>query len=202
MTARILALLLAAAAAAAANWFAVREMTGGPPACVACLGWLLLSPLVPAVVGAILLWSARSRPAAAALSAEPPKPAEAPEASALRLLATLQEEGRLVDFLEEDVAPYSDEQIGAAVRGIHERSQRALRSCVKLEPVLRGAEGETTTVPPGFDPAAVRLVGNVSGTPPFTGVIRHPGWRVTGVTIPSRTGVDDHVIAPAEVEIA
>jgi hypothetical protein len=200
MTARILASLVAAIIVAAVNWFVAVELAGGPPACVPCLAWLVLGPLVPALVAGLLFMRAAPAPAAARPAAQEPS-ARDTEGQALRLLATLQEEGRLVDFLEEDVAPYSDEQIGAAVRGIHDSCRRALHACVTLEPVLRGAEGEPTTVPPGFDPAAVRLVGNVSGTPPFTGVLRHPGWRVTGVNLPARTGLDDHVIAPAEVEI-
>ena len=138
---------------------------------------------------------------AAEAAATPPPPREPPENAALRLLATLQEEGRLVDFFTEDIAAYSDEQIGAATRGIHASCQKALRAAVALEPILSGDEGATVTVPAGFDPAAVRLVGNVAGAPPFTGVLRHGGWRATTVDLPARTGQDPHVVAPAEVEI-
>jgi hypothetical protein len=112
------------------------------------------------------------------------------------------EEGRLVDFLTEEIAGYSDEQIGAATRGIHDACAKALRGCVSLEPVLPGREDETVTVPAGFDPASIRLSGNVHGGPPFTGTLRHGGWRVKAVTIPARTGLDPKIVAPAEVEIA
>src|SRR5579885_2189435 len=97
----------------------------------------------------------------------------------LALLAALQEEGRLVDFLTEDIAPYSDAQVGAAVRDIQAKCRKALESCVKLEPILRGAEDDPVTIETGFDPAAVRLTGNVTGGPPFRGVLRHAGWRAT-----------------------
>ena len=117
------------------------------------------------------------------------------------LLGLLQEQGRLVDFLEEDLAPYPDDQIGGAVRAIHEGCRKALHAQFALEPVLRGAEGEDVTVDAGFDAAEVRLTGNVAGAPPFRGVLRHGGWRATSASLPERQGLDPRVIAPAEVEI-
>ncbi len=92
-------------------------------------------------------------------------------------------------------------QIGAAVRGIHEGCRKALAERVVFEPVLRAAEGETVTLEPGFDAAAIRLTGNVAGEPPFRGVLRHAGWRVVRGTFPARRGHDLNLIAPAEVEI-
>ncbi|TMA49215.1 MAG: DUF2760 domain-containing protein [Deltaproteobacteria bacterium] len=124
------------------------------------------------------------------------------EDGALGLLGVLQHEGRLLDFLEEDLAGYSDEQIGAAARGIHEGCRSALRERIGLEPVVPQGEGESIVVESGFDPAAIRLIGNVSGTPPYHGVLRHPGWRARTATFPRRPAADPRVIAPAEVEIA
>src|SRR2546428_756834 len=97
----------------------------------------------------------------------PPPPAEPAGAEALGLLGLLQEEGRFVDFVTEDLARYPDEQIGAAVRGIHEGCRKVLDERVAFEPVLHAAEGETVTIEAGFDPAAIRLTGNVGGEPPF-----------------------------------
>ncbi len=197
-----LALLLALA-----NYWALWNLGG--TSCTACAVVLLGGPFILALALAGILplagappepvahGAAVSRPAAAGRSAEPP------EHTALRLLAALQDgDGRLVDFLTEEIAGYPDEQIGAATRAIHDACGKALRACVQLEPVLPGREDDTVTVPEGFDPAAIRLTGNVRGEPPFTGVLRHPGWRVTGVTLPARMGLDPKVIAPAEVEIA
>src|SRR4029077_6144348 len=93
----------------------------------------------------------------------PPKPSGVP----LRLLALLQREGRLVDFLLEDIQAYPDAQIGAAVRDIHRQCRRLLNEHLVLEPVLPQAEGATVEVPPGFDPSAIQLTGNVTGQPPF-----------------------------------
>jgi hypothetical protein len=169
--------------------------------CGPCLALLLGGPVVLALlVAASVVATVPAAPAPAALVTSV-TPADPPEHAALRLLAALQEEGRLVDFFTEDITPYSDEQIGAATRGIHASCRKALHSTVTVEPVMVGEEGTTVTVPAGFDPAAIRLVGDVTGTPPFTGVLRHAGWRATAVNLPRRSGQDPKVIAPAEVEI-
>jgi len=124
------------------------------------------------------------------------------DAAALQLLAVLQQEGRFVDFVEEDLTPYSDEQIGAAVRSIHDGCRTALHDRLELRPILAAAEGATVTVERGFDPAAVRVTGNVRGEPPYRGVVRHPGWRSDHVKLPERTGDGDaSILAPAEVEV-
>jgi hypothetical protein len=122
----------------------------------------------------------------------------------LRILAVLQRDGRLVDFLQEEIDAYSDAQIGAAVREVHRGSRKALRDYLGLEPVLAGDEGSTVLVPAGFDPAAIRLTGNVSGDPPFRGTLAHAGWKVARATLPVVPPARDHVmiVAPAEVEIA
>jgi hypothetical protein len=141
----------------------------------------------------------------------PALPAEKAEAApvedsgdrAVQLLALLQREGRLVDFLSEEIAPYQDAQIGAAVRELHASCRKALEQYVTLEPVLDGEEDRPVTVEEGFDPAAVKLVGNVTGRPPLRGLLRHRGWRVAKINLPSLPppGAGREVVAPAEVEI-
>lgn len=132
---------------------------------------------------------------------EPPKPVK-PSGAPLRMLALLQAESRLVDFLMEDIQGASDEQIGQAVREIHKKAQTALKQHAVIEPVLTGNEGDNTTVQPGFDPSAVRVVGNVTGSPPFTGAIQHPGWRVKELKLATPPeGADEFVLQPAEVQI-
>ena len=128
----------------------------------------------------------------------PPKPSGAP----LRMLALLQAEARLVDFLMEDIQGAEDAQIGQAVREVHRKAQAALKQHAVIETVLPGGEGDTTTVPKGFDPSAVRVVGNVTGEPPFTGQIQHPGWRVRQLKLAEPpAGADELVLHPAEVQI-
>ncbi len=132
-------------------------------------------------------------------SARPLKP---DSDAAVQLLALLQRDGRLVDFLREDIQSYDDAQIGAAVRTIHQACRQVLTEHLQLEPVLSGREGDEVTVPHGFDPSAIRLTGNISGQPPFRGALRHAGWRASRVTLPDQpTGQDPRIVAPAEVEI-
>lgn len=130
------------------------------------------------------------------------KPAGDGNLAAVQLLAILQREGRLLDFLQEEIDGYSDAQIGAAVRDIHRGCKKALAEHMPLEPVLREPENAQVRVDPGFDPSRIRLVGNVVGEPPFTGALRHHGWRIAKVTLPPPPrGTDPSVVAPAEVEL-
>jgi hypothetical protein len=129
-------------------------------------------------------------------------PAAATARGAVLMLSVLQREGRLVDFLQESIDGFSDGQIGAAVRDIHRGCRKALAEHVQLEPVMTEPDGATVKIAAGFDASRVRLVGNVAGKPPFTGALRHPGWRGAKVTLPRLDGEHDAtVIAPAEVEL-
>lgn len=130
-----------------------------------------------------------------------PRPAAGPD---LRVLAVLQRDGRLVDFLQEEIDAYTDDQIGAAVRDIHKGCRKALREYLTIEPVLNQPEESQFTVPRDFDPATIRLSGNVAGSPPFTGRVKHHGWRVRSARLPQLPAVRDEttVLAPAEVEVS
>lgn len=121
---------------------------------------------------------------------------------AVQMLALLQRDGRLIDFLGEDISAYPDVQLGAAARTIHESCRKALEQYVKLEPILNSEEDQPVTVQ-SFDPAAIKLLGNVTGQPPIRGVLRHKGWQVKDVNLPPLPqGSGRKVIAPAEVEIS
>jgi hypothetical protein len=125
-----------------------------------------------------------------------------PESLAVAALAILQSEGRLLDFLSENVDDYSDEDVGAAVREVHRGCKKALADHFKLVPVRSEAEEAMITVPEGYDPGEIRLVGNVVGRPPFSGTLKHRGWRVEEVRLPKVTdGSAAMVVTPAEVEI-
>lgn len=122
--------------------------------------------------------------------------------AALQLLGLLQREARFVDFLQEDVAPYTDAEIGAATRVVHEGCRKVLGEHFAISPVRTEAEGSRITLPAGFDAAAVRLTGNVVGQAPFTGTLNHRGWQVTQVNLPQLTDMQAaQVIAQAEVEL-
>lgn len=118
------------------------------------------------------------------------------------LLGLLQKEGRFVDFLQEPITGYSDQEIGAAARVVHEGCQRVLKDYVSIAPVRSEAEGSRVTLERGFDAAAVRPIGNVLGEPPFSGSLVHRGWRAAEVRLPKVTGSRDvSILAPAEVEL-
>lgn len=132
---------------------------------------------------------------------EPKKPVK-PDGTPLRVLNLLQREGRLLDFLMEDIHGASDEKIGAGVREIHQKCQKALQEHLDLEPVVSKQEGEPVEVSSGFDPSAIQLTGNVTGHPPFKGTVVHPGWRVKEIKLSKPgEGVDELVVQPAEVEL-
>jgi Domain of unknown function (DUF2760) len=136
------------------------------------------------------------------LQSAQPEAAPRPSGAPLRFLALLQREGRLLDFLLEDIHAYSDEQVGAAVRDIHRQCQAALKEHLVLQPVLGQPEGNTVEIPSGFDPSAIRLTGNVTGQPPFRGTLQHHGWRVKEIKLaPPPQGQDEFVLMPAEVEL-
>ena len=125
-----------------------------------------------------------------------------PEAGALLVLSILQRDGRLIDFVHEDVAGFPDADVGAAARVVHAGCRKALAQYFKLEPVNKAGEGAPVVVEKGFDPSTIRLAGNVSGEPPFKGKLAHGGWRAVEVRLPDRpASIDGRIVAPAEVEL-
>ncbi|MCH9608929.1 MAG: hypothetical protein S4CHLAM45_03320 [Chlamydiales bacterium] len=115
---------------------------------------------------------------------------EGEESSHVKLLSILQKEGRLVDFIQEDISGFSDEQVGVAVRQVHAGCKKGLNRAYAIRPFLEESEGKAVTLGIDFDESAVKVVGKVVGKPPYKGVIRHRGWQV-----------QEGVFAPAEVEV-
>ncbi len=141
------------------------------------------------------------RSATAPAKAAPPASAVRTSDGALQILAILQRDSRLIDFLMEDVSAYSDEQVGAAVRELHDQCRDAIARYVTLAPVIDGVEG-TYAKAPAQDPNLVKFVGNVPAQPPAGGTLRHKGWRASKVDLPNLPVKQDAtIIAPAEIEI-
>jgi len=145
-------------------------------------------------------------PAVAAAPAPPP-PSAAPGSAAtpgdaVFTLVLLQREGRLIDFLQEPLDGFTDAQVGAAARQIHDDCRRALQQVFGIAPVRSEPEGSSVSLPAGFDPRQVRLSGTASGTPPYAGTLRHRGWRATRADLPQRhPSLDPMLICAAEVEV-
>jgi hypothetical protein len=158
------------------------------------------------------VWAVRSEAPAlpsTALPSSPPAPARTPAlppppdaTPALQLLSLLQREGRLVDFLQQDITAFPDAEVGVAARVVHEGCRKALRTHADLEPVRAEPEGAKVRLEAGFDADTVKLVGDVKGEAPYSGVLRHRGWRANKLTLPSLVGGHDaHILAPAELEL-
>jgi hypothetical protein len=168
----------------------------------------LQTRVAPPASGAATAPQVEPRPAepvatapARAIPAQPP-PATGNE-RAIQMLALLQRDGRLIDFFTEDIAQYDDAQVGAAVRDMHESCRDTLTRYLTLKPVVPGEEGKPFTVDAGFDPGAIKLIGNVTGRLPASGTLRHHGWQAAEVRLPDvPVGATRSVIAPAEVEIS
>ncbi len=136
----------------------------------------------------------------------PPPPAPVlpvvkPIDGALQLLAMLQRDGRMLDFFMEDLAPHSDEQVGAAVRDVHEKTREILIRTFAPAPVIDAVEGSVASPPKG--PGLVNFIGNVPASgQPGPGVLRHRGWKATAATLPALASKQDlTILAPAEIEL-
>jgi hypothetical protein len=163
--------------------------------------------------------------AAAPVTLSKPKAAQKPVATrseALTLLAALQREGRLVDFLREDLGGATDAQIGAVARDLQRDCRAAVERFFALAPLSEQSEGSRIELPAGYDAARYHVLGksgsNTGGSPAagkvdcepqsdgleaaVCGVVLHPGWRATKCDVPTYTGPESGhlVIAPCEVE--
>ncbi len=171
-----------------------------------CWFSILVHGAIPSDVVPQLLGPEATQESAGARGMTPElKKAEAPPESgdrALQMLALLQREGRLVDFLFEDISSYPDAQIGAAVRSVHESCRKAIERYIKLAPIINSEEDQPVKLQAGVDAASVKLIGNVSSGQPVQGVLRHRGWQAVAVNLPALPeGAGRQVIAPAEVEV-
>jgi Domain of unknown function (DUF2760) len=122
--------------------------------------------------------------------------------AALQLLGLLQKEARFIDFIKEDVTTYSDADVGAAARVVHQGCSKAINEHFTLAPLRSEQEGSRITLPAGFDAAANRLCGNIVGQAPFTGTLVHKGWQATEVRLPKLAqGHNPNIVAAAEIEL-
>jgi hypothetical protein len=148
-----------------------------------------------------------AEPAPAAQPAAPPAPKEPPPPAgeALVLLSLLQEKGRFLDFLMEDITAYKDPQVAAASRVVHQGCSAVIREFLDVSPVHEGKEGDRVTIDKSAEPGRYRMVGKVLGEPPYNGVVIHRGWRTAKLALPRITRTVDpsgpNTITPIEVEI-
>lgn len=155
----------------------------------------------PAVTALGLTRRSGASSTASAKAPPPAAPAAKTSDGALQILGILQRDSRLIDFLMEDITAYSDEQVGAAVRELHNQCRDSMARYVTLQPVIDSVEG-TFTQAPSKDPNLVKFIGNVPATPPPGGILRHKGWRAVKIDLPAVGAKQDaSVLAPAEIEV-
>lgn len=136
------------------------------------------------------------------LECKPSQPVEGGDHAHLRLLFYLQQSGRFVDFLKEDISPFTDAQVGAAARKIHQDCAQIIEELVAVRPLRDEPEGALIQIPKGYNPAEIKVVGKVKGEPPFSGTLIHRGWKGQKRSLPKKIGEQvPEVICPAEVEI-
>ncbi len=140
----------------------------------------------------------------APVSAIPEQPKAKLSDGALQILNILQRDSRLIDFLMEDVGGYTDDQIGAAVRSLHDDCKASLTRHFTLVPVIDGVEGtyqklDGSKAP---DPNRVKLIGNVPASGKVAGgTLRHRGWLASSANLPPLGKQEASVLAPAEIEV-
>lgn len=173
------------------------------------IGLAVLALLLLIAVFVVANRAAKTQPGDSPVDDKPEqKPAAAPSLkqttpeSALQLLSLLQQEARLIDFLQEDLKGFSDADVGAAARVVHEGGRKVIGQYFTLVPVREESEESRITLPEGFNASEVRLTGNVVGQAPFTGTLVHRGWRVTESRLPKLSASHDAtIVAAAEVEL-
>jgi len=133
---------------------------------------------------------------------EPVGKNEKSDPSHLRLLSILQQSGRMIDFLKEDISSYSDAQVGAAVRKIHLDCGKSLEEFVAIRPIMDEAEGSIITISSGYNPSEMKIVGKVNDTFPLKGHIIHRGWKACKRSLPKKSGEQaGELLSPAEIEV-
>ena len=182
-------------------WIYLPVLAGGL-LILALLIWGLAKAILKSAAPGSLVGKAAAQPVVKTQKTRPENTHQGQSRLFLYLLSVFQREGRLLDFLSEDLDLYPDEQIGAAVRSIHANCRKVMDKNLAPVPVLDQEEGDEVVVAEGFDPAAIKLTGNVTGDPPFKGRLRHKGWRAKRLELPTLSEIQNvKIIAPAEVEV-
>lgn len=165
-----------------------------------------------------LAGAARPAPQATVATSSPPGPqlpvaartvdnGQLQDAAVVQFLGRLQEKGRLVDFVMDDMAAYADEQVGAAARIVHQGCREVLFDFFRIVPVHDGNEDDPIELADGYDSQSYRLIGRVPERGPYQGQVIHRGWQTQSCHLPQLNEATNdlvslqRIIAPAEIEI-
>jgi hypothetical protein len=124
---------------------------------------------------------------------------------AINLLSLLQQRGRFIDFVMEDITSVPDQQVGAAARVVQQGCSRVLKDLFNIKPVNDQGEGHRIVIADDADMSNFRLVGRVKDEPPYEGTLLHRGWQTDKIDMPRISGrpkmAGPRLISPAEIEL-
>jgi hypothetical protein len=199
------AVLLSALGLLPAGTLPASLLTLRDPALVVLTLYLAWQGLLALRASAPATATATSSAAAPPTPSQPPRAEPPPGSEALVLLSLLQEKGRFLDFVSEDITAFNDAQVAAASRVVHQGCAAVVHDCLALSPTYAGAEGDRITIDASIDPSRYRLLGKSPGQQPFFGFVVHRGWKTTRIALPRLTRPVDpageNVVTPMEVEV-
>ncbi|MFZ9035882.1 MAG: DUF2760 domain-containing protein [Francisellaceae bacterium] len=122
--------------------------------------------------------------------------------SAKQLLALLQQKGRFIDFINENIDTFSDEEIAAAARIVHQGCQKMIKEHIGISVIREEAEDSKITLEPNFDRHSIELSGNIHNQKQFSGILLHKGWKVDRIHLPTLSDQGNaDIIQAAKIEV-
>ena len=118
------------------------------------------------------------------------------------LLSLFQKQGRLVDFLQQDIASFSNAEVGEAARVVHDGCARILGDYFTMEAIRTEEEGALVNVDADYNLSEIKLTGNLRGSAPYRGELLHHGWKISDQHPPEQLDPKARLIVqPAEIEV-
>ena len=118
------------------------------------------------------------------------------------LLSLLQKQGRLVDFLQQDITAFSNAEVGEAARVVHEGCARILGDYFTMEVICAEEEGAVVNVGADYNLSEITLTGNLRGSAPYRGELLHHGWKISDQHPPEQLDPRARfIVQPAEIEV-
>ena len=128
------------------------------------------------------------------------------QSQVIQLLNLLQQKGRFLDFLMEDILEHSDEDLGSAARFVHQGCSQIMKEYFKIMPLSEQKEGEQMVLEKDHDPYKFLLLEGTINQEQQEVKIIHRGWVTTNINLPkaSKSNTSSHntgIISPIELEI-
>ena len=118
------------------------------------------------------------------------------------LLSLFQKQGRLVDFLQQDIASFSNAEVGEAARVVHDGCARILGDYFTMEAIRTEEEGALVSVDADYNLSEITLTGNLRGSAPYRGELLHHGWKISDQHPPEQLDPKARfIVQPAEIEV-